>query len=69
MGMLGLFLDDFPYLIGYHIVTMIKKMLLESIDSYQKRSNNLSDERVCWGGEGQAVPTLVGSSRSLRILI
>ena len=57
MEMLGLFLDDFPYFIA------------RSIDSYQKRSNNLSDERVCWGGEGQAVPTLVGSSRSLRIFI
>ena len=69
MEMLVLFWDDFPYLIGLYVATMTKKMLLESIDSYQKRSNNLSDERVCWGGEGQAVPTLVGSSRSLRILL
>ena len=29
MGMLGLFLDDFPYLIGFYIATMIKKMLLD----------------------------------------
>ena len=70
MEMLGLFLDDFPYLIGFYIATAYdKKMLLESIDSYHNRSNNLSDERVCWGGEGQAVPTLVGSSRSLRIIL
>ena len=27
---------------------------------------HLKDERVCWGGEGQAVLTLVGSSRSLK---
>ena len=27
---------------------------------------HLKDDRVCWGGEGQAVPTLVGSSRSLK---
>ena len=27
---------------------------------------HLRDERVCWGGEGQAALTLVGSSRSLK---
>ena len=58
MEMLDPSLADFPC----HQVLYDKNIFSRMLD----QNYHLKDERVCWGGEGQAVPTLVGSSRSLK---